>query len=70
VCLAGGPVTVTAGPPQVGVPLEALHQVLDVGYLLELAEHQGPEVPLGVVLHWSSWACLVEACPEDGLDRC
>ena len=36
--VAGGLVTVSAYPPQVGVSPEALHQVLDVGDLLELSE--------------------------------
>jgi len=66
--LAGSPVTLTADPSEVGVPFEAFYEVLDVGYLLELAEHQCLEVPLGVVLYWSSWAVFVEAGPEDGVD--
>ena len=68
--VTGGHVTVTAGPPQVGIPPEALHPVFDVGYLLELAEHEGFEVPLGVVLDGSSGAFGVEACPEGDMDRC
>ena len=66
--LAGGPVSVAAGPPQVGVSPEALQLVLDVGDLLELSEHQGFEVPLGVVLYWSSCAFGVETDPEGGMD--
>ena len=65
---AGGPITVTAYMPQVGVPPEAFDEVLDVGYLLELSERQGPEIPLGLVFYWSSWAVFVEVCPEDGVD--
>jgi hypothetical protein len=53
-----------------GLRLRRFTKVLDVGYLEELAEHQGPEVPLGVVLYGSSGAVFVEVCPEDGLDRC
>jgi len=67
--LGGGLVSVSADPSEVGVPLEALHQVLDVGYLEELAEHEGFEVPLGLVLHGPPRAFSVEVCPEDGLDR-
>ena len=66
---AGGPVAVSASPSEVGVASEAFHKVLDVGYLLELAEHEGPEVPLGVVFYWSPWAVDVEVCPEDRMDR-
>ena len=47
----GRPVTLTAYPPQVGVPSEALHQVLDVWDLFELSEHQGSEILLGVILN-------------------
>ena len=43
-------------------------EVLDVGYLEELAEHQRLEVPLGVVLHSPPGAFCVEVCPEDGMD--
>ncbi len=67
--LAGGPVPVSADFSEVGVSSEAFDEVLDVGYLLELAEHQGLEVPFGVVLYWSSWAVSVEVGPEDGMDR-
>ena len=66
--LAGGPVPVSADSSKVGVSSEAFHQVLDVGYLLELAEHQGPEIPLGVILYGSSGAFGVEIGPEDGMD--
>ena len=39
-------------------------------FLEELAEHQGPEVPFGVVGYWSSGAFGVEVGPEDVVDRC
>ena len=48
--------------------LRRFTKVLDVGYLEELAEHQGPEVPLGVVLYGSPGAFGVEVCPEGGMD--
>ena len=54
---------------EVGVPLEAFDEVLDVGYLEELSENQGFEVLFGLVLHGSSWAFCVEVRPEDGVDR-
>ena len=60
---------VAAGLSEAGVSSEAFDKVFDVGYLLYLAEHEGPEVLLGVVLHWSPWAVCVEACPEGWLDR-
>ena len=34
-----------------------------------MAEEEGSEVPLGVVLYGSAGAFLVEVFPEDGLDR-
>jgi len=67
--VAGGPVPVAAYLSEVGVASEAFDEVLDVGYLLDLAEHQGLEVPLGVVLYGSPGAFGVEVCPEDGMDR-
>ena len=67
--LAGGPVSVSADLSEVGVPSEAFHQVLDVWDLLYLAEHEGSEVPFGVVFYWSSRAVLVETGPEDGVER-
>ena len=66
---AGSPVTVSADLSEVWVSSEAFDEVLDVGYLLQLAEHQGPEVPFGVVLYGSSWAVAVESCPEDVVVR-
>ena len=39
--LAWGPVSVSADLSEVGVPPEAFQQVIDVGYLLYLAEHEG-----------------------------
>jgi len=62
-------VTVAADLSEAGVSSQPLHQVFDVGDLLELAEEEGSEVPLGVVLYGSAGAFSVEACPEDGLDR-
>jgi len=67
--LAGGFVPVAAGRSEVGVAPEALDEVLDVWDLLYLAEHEGSEVPFGVVFYWSSRAVSVEAGPEDGVDR-
>ncbi len=66
--VAGSPVPVAAGVSEVGIPSEAFDEVLDVGYLVQLAEHEGPEVPLGVVLYGSTGAFGVEVCPEDGMD--
>ena len=68
--LAGDVAPVSAYPAEVRVASEAFHEVLDVGYLEELAEHQGFQVPFGVVFDGSAWAVFVEVCPEDGLDRC
>ncbi len=34
----------------------------------KLAEHEGFEVPFGVVFYGSSWSVSVEVCPEGGLD--
>jgi len=67
--LAGRLVMVAAGLSEVWVSSQPLHKVLDAWDLFQLAEHEGSEVPLGVVLHWSSWPCFVEVCPEGGLDR-
>jgi hypothetical protein len=64
-----GLVPVSAGFSEVGVPLEAFDEVLDVGYLEELSENQGFEVLFGLVLPGSSWAFCVEVRPEDGVDR-
>ena len=60
---------VSAGVSEVGVVLQALHQVLDVWYLMELAEHEGFEVLFRVVFDESSGAFCVEIFPEDGVDR-
>ena len=68
--LAGCQLAVSAGLSEVGVSSQPLHQVLDVGYLLQLSEQQGSEVPFGVVLYWSPRAALVQPGPEDGMDRC
>jgi hypothetical protein len=35
---------------------------------MELAEHEGFEVPYGVVPHWSPGALFVEVFPEGGMD--
>jgi len=61
--LAWGAVPVAAYPSEVGVPPEALHEVLDVGDLLQLAEHESPEVPFGVVDYGPPRAVSVEAGP-------
>ncbi len=31
-------------------------------------EHEGLEVPLGIVLYWSSWVFDVAVCPKGGMD--
>jgi len=67
--LTGSHVAVSADLAEVGVPPEPLRQVLHVGYLEELSEHQRPEVPLRPVDHWSTGALGVEPGPEDGMDR-
>ena len=67
--LARGLVTVSAGFSEVGVASEAFDEVLDVGDLLQLAEHQRPQVPFGVVLYGSSGAFCVEVGPEGEVDR-
>jgi hypothetical protein len=69
VCLAGGPVSVSADLSDVGVAPEALDEALYDRDLLYLAEHKGSEVPFGVVYYWSSRVVLVEPGPEDGVDR-
>ena len=61
-------ITVATDPAQVRIPLEALDQVLHVWNLFQLAEHQGPQIPFGVVLDWSSGAVSVQPYPEDGMD--
>ncbi len=65
----GGFVSVSAGFSEDGVAFQALHQVLDVGYLMELAEHEGFEVPFGLVFDGSSGSFGVKVFPEDGVDR-
>ena len=57
--LAGRPFAVAAGPSEVWFSSQPLGEVFDVGYLEELSEHEGAEVPFGVVLYGSSWAVLV-----------
>jgi hypothetical protein len=67
--LGGGLVPVSAGVSEVGVAFEAFDEVLDLGYLEELAEQQGFEVPFGLVFYGSSGFFCVEVFPEDGVDR-
>lgn len=67
--LAWGSVTVTAGLSEIRFSSEPLDQVLDVWDLLELPDHEGSEIPCGVVLDGSPRAVRVEVFPEDGLDR-
>jgi len=62
--LGGCAITVAADPAQVRIPLEALDQVLHVWNLFQLAEHEGPQIPFGVVLDWSSGALFVEVFPR------
>lgn len=62
-------VTVSAGFSEASFSSEAFDEVFDVWYLLELPDHEGVEVPLGMVLYWSAWAVFVEAGPEDVLNR-
>ena len=40
---------------------ETFHIIFDVWYLLELSDHNGAEVPDGVILDWSFRSCLVYA---------
>ena len=49
--LYGRLLSVSAHLSEVGVSLEAFDQVLHVGYLEELSEHEGSEIPLGVVFY-------------------
>jgi len=58
--LAGGSVTVAADTPEVRGPPEALHQILDVGDLLQLPEHKRPQIPLGLIYHGPSRTVSVE----------
>lgn len=67
--LAWGPVPVAAGPPQVGFAPEPLDQVPHVRDLQQLAEHQGPQVPLRAVLDRPPGSITVQPYPEDGMDR-
>ena len=62
-------VMVSAGVSEVWVAFEAFDEVFHVGYLMELAEHEGFEVPLGLVFDGSSGAFDVEVFPECGMDR-
>ena len=64
-----GLVPVSAGVSEAGVAFEAFDEVFHVGYLMELAEHEGFEVPFGVVLYGPPWAFCAEVFPEDGVDR-
>jgi len=66
--LGGCAITVAAGVSEAGVSSEAFDQVLHLGYLEELADHEGFEVPLGLVLYGSSGAFFVEVFPEGGMD--
>ena len=62
-------VPVSAGVSEDGVAFEAFDEVLDVGYLEELSEHEGFEVPFGLVFDGSSGSFDVEVFPECGMDR-
>jgi len=67
--LSGDSVAVAAGVSQEAVSSEPLHQVLEVGYLLQLPQHERSEVALRVVLHRPSSAFTLQPFPEDGVKR-
>ena len=58
-----------AGVSEDGVAFEAFDEVFHVGYLEELSEHEGFEVPFGIIFDGSSGSFCVEVFPEDGVDR-
>ena len=64
----GGLVPVAAIVSEVGVSSEAFDEVLHAGYLVQLAEHQGLEVPFGRVFDGSSGSFGVQVFPECGMD--
>jgi len=47
-------VPIPAGLSEASFSSEALDKVFDVWYLFELPDHEGVEVPFGIVLYWSS----------------
>jgi len=65
--VAGSLVPVAACLSEVGIPSEAFDEVLHVGYLEELAEHEGFEVPFGLVFDGSSGSFGVQVFPEGGM---
>src|SRR5271157_3468062 len=60
---------VAAGRPHLPVSSEPLDQVFDVRYLLQLTQHQSPQVTLRIILHRSPCALNVQTLPKDGADR-
>jgi len=52
--LARSQVAVAVDLSRVGVPSKVFDEILDMGYLLELAEHQVFKILLGLVLYRSS----------------
>jgi hypothetical protein len=52
--LARSQVAVVVDLSRVGVPSKVFDEILDMGYLLELAEHQVFQILLGLVLYRSS----------------
>ena len=62
----GSLVPVAAGVSEVGVALQTLDQILHVGYLEYLSEHEVFQIPFGLIFYGSSGAFGVEAFPEDG----
>ena len=68
VSLGGCFVLVSAGVSDVGVSSEAFDEVPYVGDLVQLAEHEGPEVPFGVVFYGSSGSFGVKVCLEGWMD--
>ena len=64
----GGNLAVATGSPQKAASPNLLHQILNVGYLLQLAQHERSQVTFWIVLNTPACAFKVETFPEDGAD--
>ena len=60
---------VAANPSEVPVSFQPLNQIFHVGDLLQLPQHQRPQIPLRIVPHRPAWTIYMKILPHDGADR-
>jgi hypothetical protein len=65
----GNCAAIAAGSSQEVIPIKPLHQILHVGYLLQLTQQERSEVTFGIIFYWSPRAFAVKTLPEDGTER-